>query len=124
MARAGDTLENAATGDRLVFLKTAVETDGQELEYELTFVPKGFATQAHLHPSQEERHEVLDGSLGIVVAGRERRLGPGDVETVPPRTAHRIVAIGDEPVRVRFTSRPASIAARRKAETPPRQKRR
>jgi mannose-6-phosphate isomerase-like protein (cupin superfamily)/uncharacterized protein YndB with AHSA1/START domain len=111
VARAGDTLENPATGERLVFLKTAADTDGEELEYELTFVPKGFATRAHLHPSQEERHEVLEGSLGIVVAGRERRLGPGDVETVPPRTAHRIFATGDRPVRVRFASRPALRSA-------------
>ena len=107
MARAGDTLENASTGERLVFLKTAAETNGEALEYELTFVPKGFATQEHLHPSQEERHEVLDGSLGIVVVGRERRLEPGDVEVVAPRTPHRIFAIGSEPVRVRFESRPA-----------------
>ena len=111
MARAGDTLENAATGERLVFLKTAAETNGEELEYELTFVPKGFATQPHLHPSQEERHEVLEGSLGIVVAGRERRLGPGDVETVPPQTAHRIFAVGEAPVHVRFASRPALRSA-------------
>ena len=111
MARAGDTLENPATGERLVFLKTAAESDGEELEYELTFVPKGFAAQPHLHPGQEERHEVLEGSLGIVVAGRERRLGPGDVEIVPPRTAHRIFAVGDTPVHVRFASRPALRSA-------------
>jgi mannose-6-phosphate isomerase-like protein (cupin superfamily)/uncharacterized protein YndB with AHSA1/START domain len=107
VARAGDTLENAATGDRLVFLKTAAETKGAELEYDLTFVPKGFATQEHLHPTQEERHEVLEGTLGLVVAGRERRLGPGDVEVVPPRTPHRIFAIGEQAVRARFRLRPA-----------------
>ena len=90
MARAGDVLENPATGERLVFLQTAAETNGELLEYELTFVPSGFAVRDHLHPRQEERHEVLDGSLGIVVAGRERRLGPGDVEVVPPGTPHRI----------------------------------
>jgi quercetin dioxygenase-like cupin family protein len=107
VARAGDTLENPVTGERLVFLKTGPE----ELEYELTFVPKGFAAQPHLHPGQEERHEVLEGSLGIVVAGRERRMGPGDVEVVPPRTAHRIFAIGEAPAHVRFASRPALRSA-------------
>ena len=79
MARAGDVLENPATGDRLVFLRTASETGGEVLEYELEFVPRGFAVRNHLHPLQEERHEVLEGTLGIVVAGWQRRLGPGDV---------------------------------------------
>ena len=39
MARAGDVLENPATGERLVFLRTAAETGGEVLEYELEFVP-------------------------------------------------------------------------------------
>jgi quercetin dioxygenase-like cupin family protein len=107
MARAGDVLENPASGDRLVFLRTAAETGGEVLEYELEFVPRGFAVRDHLHPRQEERHEVLDGELGIVVGGRERRLGAGDVEVVPPRTAHRIFAVDGGRVRARFALRPA-----------------
>jgi mannose-6-phosphate isomerase-like protein (cupin superfamily) len=105
VARAGDVLENPATGERLVFLRTA--GDGDVLEYELEFVPRGFAARKHLHPHQEERHEVLEGSLGIVVGGRERRLGPGDVEVVPVGTAHRIFATQDAPLKARFTSTPA-----------------
>jgi uncharacterized protein YndB with AHSA1/START domain len=107
MARAGDVLENPATGDRLVFLRTGAETGGEELEYELEFVPRGFAIRDHLHPRQAERHEVLEGSLGIIVAGRERRLGPGDVEDVSVGTRHRIFATQEEPLRARFALRPA-----------------
>lgn len=107
MARAGDVLENPVTGDRLVFLRTAADGDGEVLEYELEFVPRGFAVRDHLHPRQEERHEVLDGSLGIVVAGKERLLGAGDVEIVPVATQHRIFATQEAPIRVRFASRPA-----------------
>ena len=107
MAHAGDVLENPATGDRLVFLRTGTETGGEELEYELEFVPRGFAIRDHLHPRQAERHEVLEGSLGIIVAGRERRLGPGDVEDVSVGTRHRIFATQEEPLRARFALRPA-----------------
>jgi mannose-6-phosphate isomerase-like protein (cupin superfamily) len=105
VARAGDVLENPATGERLVFLRTAA--DGNVLEYELDFVPRGFAARNHLHPRQEERHEVLEGSLGIVVDGRERTLGPGDVELVPVGAAHRIFATQETPLKARFTSTPA-----------------
>jgi mannose-6-phosphate isomerase-like protein (cupin superfamily) len=107
VARAGDVLENPVTGDRLVFVRTAADGDGEMLEYELEFVPRGFAVRDHLHPRQEERHEVLEGSLGIVVAGQERRLGSGDVEVVPVATQHRIFATQEAPIRVRFASRPA-----------------
>lgn len=107
MARAGDVLEDPATGDRLVFLRTAAETGSELLEYELTFVPRGFAVRDHLHPRQSERHEVLDGSLGLIVGGRELRLGSGDGEDVPAATRHRIFATQGAPLRARFTLRPA-----------------
>ena len=107
MARAGDVLENPVSGDRLLFLRTAAESGGEVLEYELDFVPRGFAVRDHLHSRQEERHEVLEGSLGMVVAGAERRLGPGDVETVPAATRHRIFATQEAPIRARFALRPA-----------------
>jgi len=107
VARAGDVLDDPTTGSRLVFLRTAAETDGELLEYELTFVPGGFSARDHLHPQQSEQHEVLDGSLGLIVGGRERRLGPGDSETVPRNTRHRIFKTQDEPLHARFTLRPA-----------------
>ena len=107
MARAGDVLEDPAKGDRLVFLRTAAETGGELLEYELTFVPRGFAVRDHLHPRQSERHEVLDGSLGLIVGGRELRLGAGDGEDVPAATRHRIFATQGAPLRARFALRPA-----------------
>lgn len=107
MAHAGDVLEDPATGSRLVFLRTAAETDGATLEYELTFVPGGFSARNHLHPLQSELHEVLEGSLGLIVVGGERRLGPGDAETVPAATSHRIFATQDAPLRARFLLQPA-----------------
>src|SRR5581483_1149284 len=107
VARAGDVLDDPATGSRLVFLRTAAETAGELLEYELTFVPGGFSARNHLHPLQSELHEVLDGSLGLVVGGRERRLAAGDAVTVPPATQHRIFATQTEPLRARFLLQPA-----------------
>jgi mannose-6-phosphate isomerase-like protein (cupin superfamily)/uncharacterized protein YndB with AHSA1/START domain len=107
MAQAGQVLQNPATGERLTFLRTAADTGGEVLEYELEFVPRGFAARDHLHPHQEERHEVLGGRLGIVVAGRTRELGAGDVETVPVGTRHRIFPLQDGPVHARFSIRPA-----------------
>ena len=108
MARAGDVLENPVTGERFVFLKTAAETDGEVLEFEV-FVrrPRGFGTQPHLHRRQEERHEVVSGAVGLTVGDRERILGAGDVEVVPAKTPHRVWAANDDEVHMRFEVRPA-----------------
>src|SRR5437660_7014881 len=83
LAREGDVLENPATGERIVFHATARDTDGELLRYEAEFTPRGIAARTHVHPRQEERHEVLRGTLGITVAGRERRMQAGDVAVVP-----------------------------------------
>jgi mannose-6-phosphate isomerase-like protein (cupin superfamily) len=107
VARAGDVLEDPTTGSRLVFVRTAAETGGAVLEYELSFVPGGFSARNHLHPLQSELHEVLEGSLGLVVDGRERRLEAGDAETVPRGTTHRIFATQEAPLRARFLLEPA-----------------
>lgn len=107
MASAGQVLENPVSGERLVFRRTAAETGGEVLEYDLLFRPAGFLVQEHVHPHQSESHEVLEGELGLVLAGEERRLAAGDVLVVPAGTPHRLVALGQEPARVRFELRPA-----------------
>jgi mannose-6-phosphate isomerase-like protein (cupin superfamily)/uncharacterized protein YndB with AHSA1/START domain len=107
VARAGDVLENPVTGERIVFRRTAADTDGAALEYEIRFRPQGFVAQEHLHPRQSERHEVVEGRLGLAVGGREQVLEPGDSVVVPPRTPHRLFPVGDGLVTAIFESRPA-----------------
>jgi hypothetical protein len=79
MARAGDVIENPATGERVRFEETATESGGARLRFEMVFAAQGFVAQEHLHPSQEERHEVISGTLGY-----EAYSGP-DVERLPVR---------------------------------------
>jgi quercetin dioxygenase-like cupin family protein/uncharacterized protein YndB with AHSA1/START domain len=105
MAHSGQILENPATGDRVVFEKTAGETDGALLAFEMSFRPAGFVAQEHLHPLQSERHEVLEGTVGLVLAGHKRTLTAGDVVVVPPGTPHRLIDQG--PARMRFDVQPA-----------------
>ena len=105
MARAGDVIENPATGERVTFEETATESGGERLRFEMVFAPQGFVAQEHLHPSQEERHEVVSGTLGVVIDGSERLLGPGDSLVVPAGIPHRLVEHGT--VHARFELRPA-----------------
>ena len=104
---AGESLENRATGERLVFRRTAADTNGEALEYELVFKPQGFVVQEHLHPGQSERHEVVAGQLGLELPSGKQVLRAGDVVDVPAGTPHRLFAVDDERVHAVFELRPA-----------------
>src|SRR5919109_87686 len=107
MASAGQVLENSVTGERIVWRRTAKETGGQALEYEMTFRPRGFVAQQHIHPQQSERHEVLSGSLGLAFESGEQILNAGDVVEVPAGAPHRLFAVGHGEAHAAFRVRPA-----------------
>ena len=71
MIRAGDSIQNPITGERLVFRKTSRETGGQAVVIETFVRPNGYVAAAHVHPSQEERFEILRGSVGFKI-GRKK----------------------------------------------------
>ena len=80
-----------------------IEPDLLEMEADYAGSPN--MPPMHLHPSQEERFEVLEGALLTVVDGEERRYEVGDSFTVPPGTPHQMR--GDGPARFRWEVRPA-----------------
>ena len=107
MIRAGDAIENPVTGERIVFLKTSRETGGQAVVIETYVQPNGFVAAAHVHPSQEERFEVLSGEVGFKI-GREKTVaGPGQRLVVPAGTPHKFWNAGDDVARFVCEVRPA-----------------
>src|SRR6266567_881018 len=76
VAEPGQVLENPRTDERLVFLETSESTGGELVSFELVFRPRGYTAIKHVQPNQEERHEVLEGRLGVEVDGRRQTLGP------------------------------------------------
>jgi mannose-6-phosphate isomerase-like protein (cupin superfamily) len=107
MFRAGDTIENPVTGERLVFRRTAAETRGELVVVETFVEPGGFVAATHVHPHQEERFEVVDGTLGFRVGGDTVEAGPGERLVVPAGTPHRFWNAGDGVARFVCEVRPA-----------------
>jgi mannose-6-phosphate isomerase-like protein (cupin superfamily) len=107
MAKAGDELENPVTGERIEFRQTAAETDGEVLEYDLFFQPQGFLVREHLHPSQDERHEIISGRLGLHMEGADEVLEPNEPVVVRAGTPHRLYPVGAGQVHALFELRPA-----------------
>jgi len=61
MAYAGQILENPVTGERIIFRKTAADTDGKYVEIDLVLAPDGAVPGTHVHPLQVETFEVIKG---------------------------------------------------------------
>ena len=96
MAKAGDIIDHPVTGERLIFRKTAQDTGGELLQGELIVKPHGFVAAEHIHPLQEERFEILAGSVTFRVNGIERKANTGEKVIIPPGTPHAWWNDGDQ----------------------------
>jgi quercetin dioxygenase-like cupin family protein len=107
MAHAGQTIENPLSGERITFRKTAADTGGELLAFDLELTPDGHVPGMHVHPTQEERFEVVEGTMRFRKGRKKVIAKAGDVVVVPPGTAHKFANAGDETAKVRVEVRPA-----------------
>lgn len=107
MGKAGDVLEHPVTGEKIVFRKTARDTSGALLQADLYLQPGAFVAAEHIHPLQEERFQVIAGTLRGRVAGKELASGPGETVVVPKGTPHVWWNSGDDELHVLVEVRPA-----------------
>ena len=75
MIHRGDVIENPMTGERLRFLETSSETNGESVRVECTVQPNGFVAAAHLHPKQTEHFEIESGVVAFKLDGKFRNAG-------------------------------------------------
>jgi quercetin dioxygenase-like cupin family protein len=104
MAHAGQEIGRPG-GMRLRFVQTPAETNGELLEMEATYTGDGSMPPTHLHPSQAERFEILEGRMRTIVDGDERVYEAGESFGVPAGTPHQMGA--EVPTRMRWEVRPA-----------------
>jgi mannose-6-phosphate isomerase-like protein (cupin superfamily) len=79
--------------------------DDELLELEARYRGDAPLAQPHLHPSQDEHFEVLEGRIHTVVDGVERFYDAGAAFDVPAGAVHQMAAVG--PTRLRWQVRPA-----------------
>lgn len=108
MAQPGDVIEHFSLGARVTFLKPTGETNGDLLRVEVV-LPPGFSMAEHVHPYQEERHQVLSGTLRARVGGQEQDYKAGERVVGPPSLPHAWGNPSDqEDLRIMSEHRPAS----------------
>ena len=107
MAYTGQILDNPVSGERITFRRTAADTGGELLEIDLELAPDGHVPGKHVHPVQEERFEVISGTMKFKWAARPSIAEAGEIVTVPAGAPHRFENGGDETAHVRVQVRPA-----------------
>jgi mannose-6-phosphate isomerase-like protein (cupin superfamily) len=107
MPRTGDSIENPATEERIVFLRTAADTGGELLEMDAHWPRPGQRAAEHVHPEMEERWEVVSGRAGFRIGGVESFAGPGESVVAAPGVPHLAWNASDGPTHVRIQMRPA-----------------
>ena len=105
--RLEETIEAPAMGQRITCLSSTVSTGGELLR--LNFWMRGDASPPplHVHPRQEERIEVLSGSVLSLSGGVRRVLGPGGTISTPPGEPHTVGPAGEDAVEMIVEFRPA-----------------
>jgi mannose-6-phosphate isomerase-like protein (cupin superfamily) len=108
MAQVGQTLENPASGERITFRETSATTHGELLAIDLE-LPAGRRVPGgqHIHPKQEERFEVVEGTMRFKLGHKRVVAGPGEVVVVPAGQKHDFANVGDDDALVRVEVRPA-----------------
>ena len=107
MTQNGQTIHNPVTGERITFLRTAADTDGELLELELELTADGRVPGAHVHPAQEERFHVLEGTMKFRLGLRTIVAGAGESVVVPAGRVHKFSNHGTGSARARVEVVPA-----------------
>jgi mannose-6-phosphate isomerase-like protein (cupin superfamily) len=105
----------AVAGDRFpmpdgsiyVVRHASAEADGAVVEMEFVLPAHCVPPPLHVHRSQVEEYEVLEGRFEVVIDGTWRTLGPGERASVPVGAAHTFRNRSGGTVRVANWHRPA-----------------
>ncbi len=107
MARTGQIVENPVSGERITFQRTAADTDGEMLVFELELSADGRVPGAHVHPEQTERFHVLEGTMRFRLGLRTIVAEAGESVVVPAGRMHKFSNGGDGAARARVEVLPA-----------------
>ncbi|MFT3794108.1 cupin domain-containing protein [Flavobacterium sp.] len=107
MAFKGKQINNPKTGQHILFLQTAKDTNGQLLEMETTYNAKSKEPVAHYHPYQAEDFTVLSGELTVRIKGQLKTLHAGDTLHIPANQVHAMWNASTEKTIVNWKVQPA-----------------
>jgi quercetin dioxygenase-like cupin family protein len=96
---------NPIQRDRITFLKTAAETNGELTLLDMEVAPGG-GNGLHVHSTYSERFTVIEGQLGAQIGKAQQTLPQGATKMVPEGIAHRWYNTSAQPARIYVELRP------------------
>lgn len=103
-------LECPPAGKRVRIERSAAETDGDLVRFEMWLDADSRGPYLHVHPVQDEVLEVECGELGVVVGGQRRVLTAGERVEIPRDVPHRFWNESDEETHLYGELRPGRRA--------------
>lgn len=107
MAKPGLIIYNKVTTDKIVFLKTREDTEGELLQFENFHQVDGIGPLPHRHPLQEETFIIVKGTLLFTIDNVEQTVTSGQKIIVPPNSVHYWRKTGKENIHMITEFRPA-----------------
>ena len=91
----------------LIIRRTAADTNGEYVEFDLVLHPDTDGTRKQSHPRQTERFEILAGTIKFRLGRKTVVARAGDVVVVPPGKKHRLQNAGVTLAQARVQMTPA-----------------
>jgi len=107
MAQTNKIIENPVIGDKMQFLTTAQESNGEMLKFKVWFKTGAQGPPYHMHPVQTEIFEVLSGTAQFTLDGKQQKLTTGQSITVHPNAKHKFCNAGDNELVMAVELKPA-----------------
>lgn len=98
---------NPLSGEQITIRRTAAQTGGAVLDWELLLAPGGRVPSSHAHPEQAETFTVIEGLMKFRVGWRRLIVHPGEQVCIPAGTVHHFANAGSSPAKIAVESRPA-----------------
>jgi mannose-6-phosphate isomerase-like protein (cupin superfamily) len=95
------------SGERFTFLRTAEDSRGELLQFELRIPARWRSPVVHVHTRQQERFELVSGAVRVRVGKTWRELSAGESIVAPPFMAHDLRNENDSEARLMVEFRPA-----------------
>lgn len=106
----GDVLECPPAGKRVKIDRSAAETGGDLVRFEMWLDPDSRGPYLHVHPVQDEVLEVESGRLGVTVDGETDVLDPGERVDIPRNVPHKFWNEADDETHLYGELRPGRRA--------------
>ncbi|HAC44440.1 MAG TPA: cupin domain-containing protein [Chloroflexi bacterium] len=108
MARRGEVIEDPMFGERMTFLDTSADTNGELLRLQLVVPVGGRVPFPHAHPRQQESFDVQHGTLSYRLGfRRSKTLGQGERLVIPHGALHAWWNAADSELTAIVEFRPA-----------------